>query len=115
VRNCDECDGDGYICDETTDGSTYYPTCEDCDGIGTVFGHVACGWAFDAGMREAERDADLAFYEERDTRHARDLAAAITAERARIAGGIVDAIHAHDEFDGFGSLTDALLRVVEGK
>ena len=44
--------------------------------------HVACGWAFDAGMREAERDAERAYFF-RSPADMKDAAVAVAAERAR--------------------------------
>ena len=55
-------------------------------------GHVACGWAFDAGMREAEQATMRAFFystidqmHEREAEAKREADAAVAAERERCA------------------------------
>ncbi len=59
--------------------------CDDCDAAFEHREHVACGWAFDAGVREAERD--------RAERHlVRIETAALTCPTDGDLHGLIDAI-----------------------
>jgi hypothetical protein len=88
MAECARCNGTGV-----EPGNTYYtPACDDCGGLRSVVNHVACGWAFDAGVLEAQRDRARAFYERmftRDIAQRMEIAAgtaavaAVAAERGR--------------------------------
>lgn len=59
---CPECNGVGTLSRVLRDDCLGREVlrvchCPACDGTGDLFGHVACGWAFDCGVREAEADA----------------------------------------------------------
>lgn len=94
---CWRCNGErlsfryeNYNDDSRSQASMYLCwSCIDCgtESIGVIYDpdpcNVACGWAFDAGMREEERDRAQRCFVIQLREHKNDERAAVAAERER--------------------------------
>lgn len=77
-------------------------------------GSVACGWALDAGMREAERNRVWALFVIQSREHKNDERDVLAVERARIAAAIDDEMSLAARGDDTHRALARLRRVVEG-